>query len=452
MIRSIYSGVSGLNAHQTKLDVIGDNIANVNTVAFKKSTVNFEASLSSTVKGSVAPQSGYGGRNAIQIGSGTQISSINVNFEEGNMQYTGRDNDLRISGDGFFMVSDNSNTYYTRAGDFQLDGDGTFVSSEGLKVQGWSAGKKSDGTTEIKAGTPLGDLNIKLGEILPAKATSVVTYSGNLNQRAGLENLVLEVDADGSGPDDRKIKIEIEFNYNSKTEVWEWKAKGPAADGITGNGSFKLESGEISQVYKGSEIRNGAGTVLIREPIPGPITFTAVSDATISKTAPFVSNEYITTNNVYDSLGDKHSLSMKYTKIDQNIWTWGATVESGLDVNNAKGIIVFDAFGQMAGNYRQAEVEYPIDPVTGLATDDLTLATLGEYTDEEGVVVGNSSVPTSADLGVAWDTTVAANYFILNEDGTTGGSATSPYQLDKNGMEMLIILTLKKTMRQLILI
>lgn len=427
MMGSMFAGVSGLKAHQVKMDVIGNNISNVNTVGFKKSTVNFAEAYAKTIQGASAPQDGLGGKNPLQVGLGTKVSSINTVFSQGNQQTTGRDTDLRIDGDGFFVVSDGANTFYTRAGNFELDGEGKIVTSGGLKVQGWQASKRGDGTTEISAGTPITDLNVKLGEILPAKATSLVSYTGNLDQHGGLENLRMTVDADGSGAGTEMIDLDIVFKFDPNTERWNWTAEGPDEWGIQGSGSFTLDSGIIDQTFDVQDITNKDGTLLVRSPIPGEIVFTEVKDTTNTAEAQYATNVFVTSNDVYDSLGESHTLKMSYTKLDENLWEWQAETAGGLAVTNGKGFLAFDAYGQIAGNYVAADIT--LDLTT---PEDLTLATLNTIINGDGDVI--NSYPSSEDLGVAWDTSVMGNYYILNEDGTFTGDITSPYTIDTRGI------------------
>jgi len=137
MLRSLYSGVSGMRGFQTKLDVIGNNIANVNTVGFKASTVTFKDMLSQTMQGVTAPQDGRGGVNPMQIGLGVTIAAINTNHSSGSAMTTNNVLDLRIDGDGFFTVVDNEDQetpYLTRLGNFTLDAEGKLVTTDGLLV------------------------------------------------------------------------------------------------------------------------------------------------------------------------------------------------------------------------------------------------------------------------------------------------------------------------------
>lgn len=144
MLRSMYSGISGLRNSQTKLDVVGNNIANVNTFGFKKGRITFKDMVSQNMAGATGSNidqtkntSGFGGTNVKQVGLGAQIASIDTIATQGNLQTTNRTLDLGISGDGYLTVYDAANTpFYTRAGNFYLDADGNLVTSDGYSVVG----------------------------------------------------------------------------------------------------------------------------------------------------------------------------------------------------------------------------------------------------------------------------------------------------------------------------
>lgn len=131
----MYSGISGMKNFQTKLDVIGNNIANVNTFGFKKGRATFSDLVNQNIQGAKASGGGIGGINPKQIGLGSSNSTIDTIHTQGSVQYTNRPLDLAISGDGFFVVSDGANDFYTRAGNFYLDGNGTLVNSDGLTLK-----------------------------------------------------------------------------------------------------------------------------------------------------------------------------------------------------------------------------------------------------------------------------------------------------------------------------
>ncbi|WP_024954449.1 flagellar hook protein FlgE [Sulfurospirillum arcachonense] len=180
MMRSLWAGVSGLQAHQLAMDVEGNNIANVNTAGFKYSRVNFSDMLSQTSKIATAPQGELGGKNAMQIGLGTQANSITRIFKQGSTESTDKNTDLALQGDGFFVVSpDGGNTYkYTRNGDFSFDANGNFTDNSGYIVQGWV---RDPDTGIIDATAPIGNITVLPGLTTPAFATEYITLGGNLN-------------------------------------------------------------------------------------------------------------------------------------------------------------------------------------------------------------------------------------------------------------------------------
>jgi flagellar hook protein FlgE len=155
MIRSMSTAVTGLRGHQQKLDVIGNNIANVNTVAFKKSQARFEDLLSQTIQGATAPLT-RGGINPSQVGMGMRVSSIvDIHFQ-GAITSTDRETDLAIEGDGFFIVSDGSREYYTRDGSFGRDAAGELVNANGLKMMGWREEGERTGAHAYPSGREYG--------------------------------------------------------------------------------------------------------------------------------------------------------------------------------------------------------------------------------------------------------------------------------------------------------
>ncbi|MDI2097885.1 flagellar hook protein FlgE [Ruicaihuangia caeni] len=198
MLRSLYSGISGLRSHQTMLDVTGNNIANVNTTGFKGSATQFQDTLSQLVQGAGRPAANVGGTNPAQVGLGVQVAGITTNFSQGSAQMTGRSTDMMIAGDGFFVVRQGTETLYTRSGAFDFDARGRLVTADGAFVQGWAA---AGGT--VSAGGPAGPITLPLGAIAPAVATTTASLGGNLPSDATVgDQLVREVevfDAAGNG-------------------------------------------------------------------------------------------------------------------------------------------------------------------------------------------------------------------------------------------------------------
>ncbi|MBQ9377099.1 MAG: flagellar hook-basal body complex protein [Schwartzia sp.] len=177
MMRSLFSGVSGLKNHQTRMDVIGNNISNVNTTGYKSSRATFTDMLSQTLTGPSSPSDNVGGTNPKQIGLGSSVSSIDLIFTNGSVQSTGKNTDLCISGNGLFVVKNNSGTYYTRDGAFEFDADGNYVlPGNGLFVQGWMANNGELTTTGETT-----NIVIPSGKSMASEATKTATYSNNLN-------------------------------------------------------------------------------------------------------------------------------------------------------------------------------------------------------------------------------------------------------------------------------
>ncbi|EJB5890743.1 flagellar hook protein FlgE [Campylobacter coli] len=180
MMRSLWSGVSGLQAHQVAMDVEGNNISNVNTKGFKYSRADFGTMFSQTVKIATAPTDGRGGSNPLQIGLGVSVSSTTRIHSQGSVQTTNKNTDVAINGDGFFMVSDDGGLtrYLTRDGDFKLDAYGNFVNNAGFVVQGWNI--NWDNQTIDSSRTPQ-NIFIDPGMHIPAAKSTEVAIKANLN-------------------------------------------------------------------------------------------------------------------------------------------------------------------------------------------------------------------------------------------------------------------------------
>lgn len=173
---AMYTAMTGLNASQVMIDTAGDNIANVNTTAFKSNRANFETQMSLTLSEGTAPGDVLGGTNPTQIGRGCALAGIQRNCTGGTISPTGLPSDLAIQGDGFFVVETSTGQAYTRDGTFQLDSEKYLVTSDGYHVQGYGV----DANGEIATGT-LTDIQIPVGSVSAAKATSKVEMDGNLN-------------------------------------------------------------------------------------------------------------------------------------------------------------------------------------------------------------------------------------------------------------------------------
>ena len=177
-MRALFSAISGLQNHLTFMDVIGNNIANVNTIAFKANRVTFQDVLGQTLRGATAPQGGIGGTDPIQVGLGMQMGGVKTIHNQGSLQATGKLTDFAIQGDGFFLLNDASQTFYTRDGSFDVSIGGDLVNPvNGFKVQGWNA----DATGAVDTTAPPAAISISFGTRVSAKSTTSVGLSGNLD-------------------------------------------------------------------------------------------------------------------------------------------------------------------------------------------------------------------------------------------------------------------------------
>jgi flagellar hook protein FlgE len=258
MLRSLYTAVSGVKGHQTYLDVTGNNIANVNTVGYKRDVLHFRDMIYQSVKNPSGPDNAIpiGGINPAQVGLGTQVGSIEHVFTQGTLQSTGIPTDMAISGDGFFVVKNGGQSLYTRAGNFALDRDGNLVmQGNGYLVQGYKYEEvldnplgPPDGPKSLKLSSSLSNVNIPVGQKLPAKATNLVSLRCNLCSSASIYASTSAGDpgievantwatkADVYDSLGNKYTMEVAFR---KTDVgtWHYKAYFLNSDGKVYNGN-----------------------------------------------------------------------------------------------------------------------------------------------------------------------------------------------------------------------
>ena len=177
MMRSLYSGVSGIKSHQTRMDVIGNNVSNINTIGFKSSRVTFSDMLSQTTYGASQPTNTMGGTNPRQIGLGEAVSSIDMLMTDGSAQATGKNTDVALSGQGFMVLKQGDNVFYTRDGAFEFDAEGNYVlPGSGYHVQGWNAIDGTLSTTGVAE-----NIVVKAGKTMPATQSTNLVYAGNLD-------------------------------------------------------------------------------------------------------------------------------------------------------------------------------------------------------------------------------------------------------------------------------
>ncbi len=397
MMRSLYSGVSGLKNHQIRMDVIGDNISNVNTIGFKGSRVMFQTILSQMIKGAAAPQEDRGGTNPQEVGLGMMVASIDKLMHQGNLQSTGKNTDVAIQGNGFFIVTNGEKRFYTRAGDFNVDGKGYLVNPQGMRVLGWMPTRDASGNWTINTAAELQEIRIPVGEKIPAKATSKIRLRCNLDSRVSVlppEFTMTVTDNEG-----QVHHLRFTINYNRANDQWIWTL---AQDTSEAGGTFPTGA-------TGTITRNPDGTIAGITGFPldlddgddaGPdiqITATvqngnlvfSVTGANGGTGAP-VTIKYndkaihYTSIEAYDSLGNTHRLTLRFEKVDanQNLWRWHADVENGTITAGGAGYVEFNADGSLANfTYDGGANGITIQPTGGASafTIQVNPGTVGQF-------------------------------------------------------------------------
>ncbi len=186
MLQALLAGVASVKAQQTRMNVIGNNLANVNTTSYKSARVTFQDMISQTIQGATRPSSANGGTNPLQYGLGVAVGSTDVNNEQGSLGATNRPSDLALQGNGYFMVPNGDGVAYTRDGAFDLDANGDLVqSSTGNRLLGWTADSQGAINTSVPI-TNKTPLNIPIGKLNAVQATTTATMKGNLSASADL--------------------------------------------------------------------------------------------------------------------------------------------------------------------------------------------------------------------------------------------------------------------------
>ncbi|MDY7527485.1 MULTISPECIES: flagellar hook protein FlgE [unclassified Cryobacterium] len=259
MLRSLYSGISGLRAHQTMLDVTANNIANVNTTAFKSSSAQFQDTLSQLTHGAGSPQTVVGGTNPAQVGLGVQVAGISTNFAQGSTQSTGRATDMMISGDGFFVTQLAGETLFSRAGAFDFDAQGRLVSPSGALVQGWNADAK--GT--VNQGGALGTITLPLTTIQPPLASATATVTGNLPSDAA-DGTTLSREFTAYDKTGAASQVSLNFTYSAAAPA-KWTVTSPNSTSSTmltfADGSLTSTANSLPVTVNGVTVAVDLGTI-----------------------------------------------------------------------------------------------------------------------------------------------------------------------------------------------
>jgi flagellar hook protein FlgE len=412
-LRSLFSGVSGLQNHQTMMDVIGNNIANINTVGFKGSRASFSETFSQTLRSATQPTSDNGGTNPLQVGLGMSVSSVDTLFTQGSLQTTGNATDLAIQGNSFFAVNKNGQTFYTRAGAFTFDSTGTLVSSgTGAIVQG----KLADTSGTLPTGTQLQDIKIALDQKSPAKATSEVDLTGNLNSDATLGSVALSgnVDPTSTVGDTITQTFAVTDDYGTSHTITATLTK-TAADtysvdmstpdgtitGGPGTATFDATTGVVSS-FTPSAIAfaptDGAPSMSLNVTSSGLTQTTGTSSvaATFTKATGYT-DAAVT---AYDSLGNQHSITIRMSKTSNtNEWTWAAITDSPATVSSGQtGKILFNADGSLKSfSYDDGSTSLNMNPNNGADAMSIALnaGTAGSFTGISQLSSSSSVTPSS---------------------------------------------------------
>lgn len=357
LINSLFAGVSGLRNHQSMMDVIGNNIANVNSIGFKGSRVTFADTFNNFVKAGTNPTETSGGTNAFQIGLGSKINSIDRNWAQGTFDRTGVVTDLALQGPGLFVLKSQGVNYYSRAGAFTFDAGGNLVNPQnGAIVQG-----KLANNGVLPSGNSLTDIKVDNNLRLPAIQTRTTKWTGNLNSNSNKtrsEDILMSGDVGSTFPtttpytstiyDESGKSYTLETNFtNATTMTFDIKDSSGtsiygAAPLATNPGNFTLtytagkvtgiaDSGVAGGTATGTKIAlSPAGTTLNFNIDLASITNNGGSSASIVSSVDNNRQPNIVTGSVtiFDSLGNSHTLSLKFTKINDNTWNWDATVPS----------------------------------------------------------------------------------------------------------------------------
>lgn len=303
MMRSLFAGVSGLKNHQTRMDVIGNNIANVNTTGFKGSRVTFQDLVCQNLSGASSAQGNRGGTNPMQIGLGMGTASIDTSFTDGSLQSTGKNTDLAISGAGFFILGDGANKVYTRSGAFEFDTEGNYVvPGSGLHVQGWMA----DANGNINANEEPTNIQVPKGQTMAAKPTTKVGFTKNLS-------------ADGAWTGSA---LALTGNTTTLTNL--------GFTNIAVNNKITRTENGVDYEYEITNVDN-------------------VNDViSYNKTAKTASTS-ISSVSAYDSQGVLHTITGTYTKKGANTWEFapGGFTDTGYGLAGGPFTIVFDANGKV---------------------------------------------------------------------------------------------------------
>ncbi len=414
MMRSFYAGVAGLRNHQIRMDVIGNNIANVNTIGFKKNRVTFADVLYQTIGAASAPQGGLGGTNPRQVGLGVGIASIDTFHTPGNIESTGRTEDLAIEGEGFFvLMGGDGERYVTRAGAFTLDTEGYLVSPGGYRLMGWQA---VNGVINTDSQVP-GIIQIPKGVEIPPRATAKLELGGNLDSRLASNHSIASpgstITKTYKVTDSGGTEHDVTIQFTKVDELsWTWTASctNPAMT-VSIVDDQDIAQTPPATVHFGTDgmIRNG-GNLMVK-----------ISEGGVDQRIKpdfyeltHKDNVRVTSIEVYDSQGNVHEVTIAFQKAADNRWIWSADCNSGT-------LEIYDT----SGNLRQY--------------GNVMFGTDGSLESADDFVIHIKNIPGVADIKLTPDFTKLTQYANISsanievQDGYPRGSLTS-IDIDPHGV------------------
>lgn len=242
---AFFSAITGMKSNQTRLDVIANNIANLNTFGFKASRVTFSDLLNQMMSSASSPQGQRGGINPMQIGMGVRLASIDTLMGQGSIQNTGKNTDLAINGDGFFIVESEIGPRYTRTGNFIFDYNGTLLNPDGLRVQGYNT-LTADGMS-VDTNAEIGDIQLNFGEKLAARASSEIKFRSNLDAGSNVFGTA-ELNTVGTTGFTLAAGTMLPIATAEGTIVDDGSGT-PLADSVAGNGDLMVNGQEITYAW-----------------------------------------------------------------------------------------------------------------------------------------------------------------------------------------------------------
>ena len=422
MMRSLFSGVSGLKNHQTRMDVIGNNISNVNTTGYKSSRVNFTDMLSQTLTGASSPQDNLGGTNPKQIGLGSAVGAVDLLFTNGSVQSTGVNTDLALSStNALFILNTGSGTAYTRNGDFQFDADGNYVQAgNGYFVQGWMA---NNGT--IDTGAQVTNITIPSGKTMAPQASVIANYTNNLN--AEVPTITSITGGTVEATDTKTYNTAADGTATASTT---YSVKIYTTDPTTPAGTATTGSFKVGDPYGGDTITKMEQDYPTKSKASADnaVTLTLSDGSKITQTSGTYALKHslpvVTTLSVYDTLGSVHDVAVYFTMTDAEHDKWAVSLDTDHTTTGTESKqIINEADG--------STTELTMDVV------ELKFDTNGRYEDGSGtasLLLKNGSEPTQkVNLDFSQLTQYTSSSTIAGKaDGNAAGTLSS-VSIDKTG-------------------